>query len=194
MADKIYCYPDTDTLINRLNIHDAGRLLEAETRIVSIRLYQLQKHPVKGGFDFAHLCRIHHHIFQDLYGWAGEMRTVNIAKKSLFCLTQHITGYAQTIFPAYYNDCMRAKSNPDEFIHALAEHYADLNALHPFREGNGRSQREYCRELCLKCGYLFDLTHTCRDEMLQASIDSLDRGDNTELEAIFRKCVISLRN
>jgi cell filamentation protein len=82
MADKIYCYPDTDTLINRLNIHDAGRLLEAETRIVSIRLYQLQKHPVKGGFDFAHLCRIHHHIFQDLYGWAGgEMRTVNIAKK-----------------------------------------------------------------------------------------------------------------
>ena len=103
MADKIYCYPDTDTLINRLNIHDAGRLLEAETGLVSIRLYQLQKHPVKGSFDFAHLCNIHHHIFQDVYDWAGELRTVNIAKKSLFCLVQHMTGYAQTIFPAYYN-------------------------------------------------------------------------------------------
>lgn len=194
MADKIYCYPDTDTLINRLNIHDAGRLLEAETGLVSIRLYQLQKHPVKGSFDFAHLCNIHHHIFQDVYDWAGELRTVNIAKKSLFCLVQHMTGYAQTIFPAYYNDCMRAKDNPEEFIHVLAEHYADLNALHPFREGNGRSQREFCRELCLKCGYLFDLTNTCRDEMLQASIDSLEKGDNTGLETIFRKCVISLRN
>lgn len=194
MADKIYCYPDTDTLINRLNIHDAGRLLEAETGLVSIRLYQLQKHPVKGSFDFAHLCNIHHHIFQDVYDWAGELRTVNIAKKSLFCLVQHMTGYAQTIFPAYYNDCMRAKDNPEEFIHVLAEHYADLNALHPFREGNGRSQREFCRELCLKCGYLFDLTNTCRDEMLQASIDSLEKGDNTGLEIIFRKCVIPLRN
>lgn len=192
--DKTYCYPDTDTLINRLDIHSSSQLVGAETRIVSIRLYQLQVQPVSGSFDFDHLCRIHHFIFQDLYSWAGELRTVNIAKKSLFCLTQHMTGYAQTIFPAYYHDCMRTKDHQDEFIHVLAEHYADLNALHPFREGNGRSQREYCRELCLQCGYLFDLTYTCRDEMIQASIDSLDKGDNTGLEAIFHKCVIPLRN
>lgn len=192
--DKTYCYPDTDILINKLDIHDQRQLLEAEIRIVSIRLYQLQVQPVSGSFDFEHLCRIHRFIFQDLYSWAGELRTVNIAKKSLFCLTQHMTGYAQTIFPAYYHDCMRTKDHQDEFIHVLAEHYADLNALHPFREGNGRSQREYCRELCLQCGYLFDLTYTCRDEMIQASIDSLDKGDNTGLEAIFHKCVIPLRN
>ena len=191
MADKIYCYPDTDTLINRLNIHDSGRLLEAETRMVSIRLYQLQKHPVKGGFDFAHLCRIHHHIFQDVYDWAGKTRTVNIAKgNSLFCPFWNIYSYADNIFRCYHKDCIRTKDNPDEFIHILAEHYADLNALHPFREGNGRSQREFCRELCLQCGYLFDLTHTCRDEMLQASIDSLDKGNNTRLEAVFRKCIL----
>lgn len=192
--DKVYCYPDTDILKNRLNIHDQKQLLKAETRIVSIRLYQLYDNPVNGGFDFKHLCNIHKHIFQDIYGWAGELRTVNIAKKSLFCLVQHMTGYAQTIFPAYYNDCMRAKDNPEEFIHVLAEHYADLNALHPFREGNGRSQREFCRELCLKCGYLFDLTNTCRDEMLQASIDSLEKGENAGLEAVFQKCVIPLSN
>ena len=192
--DKTYCYPDTNTLINRLDIHSSTRLVEVETRFVSIRLYQLQKHPISGSFDLAHLCRIHQFIFQDLYSWAGELRTVNIAKKSLFCLVQHMAGYAQTIFPAYYHDCMRAKEIPDDFIHVLAEHYADLNALHPFREGNGRSQREYCRELCLQCGYLFDLTRTCRDEMLQASIDSLDKGDNTGLEVIFHKCVIPLHN
>lgn len=81
MADKIYCYPDTDILINKLDIHNSSQLIEAETRIASIRLYQLQKHPVKGNFDFKHLCSIHNHIFQDLYSWAGELRTVDIAKK-----------------------------------------------------------------------------------------------------------------
>lgn len=193
MADKIYCYPDTDILKNKMDIHDQSRLSEAETKLVSVRLYQLYENPVKGKFDFNHLCIINQHIFQDLYSWAGHPRTVDIAKgNSLFCPAWNIQGYAQTIFPAYYNDCMRVKDNPHEFIRTLTSHYADLNALHPFREGNGRSQREFCRELCLKCGYLLDLTHTCRDEMLHASINALERGDNAGLEAAFRKCIIPL--
>lgn len=194
MADKIYCYPDTDILINKLDIQNSSQLIEAETRIASIRLYQLQKHPVKGNFDFKHLCNIHNHIFQDLYSWAGELRTVDIAKKSLFCLTQHMESYAQTIFPSYYHDCMQAKNHFDKFVHIFASYYADLNALHPFREGNGRSQREFCRELCLQCGYLLDLTYTCRAEMIQASIESLEKGDNAKLEAIFRKCIMPLHS
>lgn len=87
---------------------------------------------------------------------------------------------------------MRAKDSPEEFIHVFTEHYANLNALHPFREGNGRSQREFARELCLKCGYAFDLQHTNHAEMLAASIESLDRGRNTGLETIFRKCITPL--
>lgn len=84
----------------------------AETSLVSVRLYQLYENPIKGNFDYDHLCNIHRHIFQDLYGWAGETRTVNIAKKSLFCLVQFIQSYAKSIFPAYYNDCMRVKGSP----------------------------------------------------------------------------------
>lgn len=190
--DKVYCYPDTSILINRLDIHDKDKLFTAETSLVAVRLYQLQKNPIRGSFDYNHLCRIHHYIFQDLYDWAGETRTVNIAKKSLFCLVQFIQSYAESIFPAYFNDCMRAKDKPEEFVHVFAEHYADLNALHPFREGNGRSQREYCRELCLKCGYAFDLRHTNHEEMLSASIKSLDKGSNAGLEVIFRKCITPL--
>lgn len=193
--DNTYCYRDTDVLINRLNIHNQKRLLEAETRIVSVRLYQLHDNPIIGNFGFDHLCNIHHHIFQDVYDWAGEPRTVNIAKgNSLFCPVWNIYSYADDIFRSYHKDCMQVKDRRDEFIHVLAGHYADLNALHPFREGNGRSQRELCRELCLQCGYLFDLTHTCRDEMLHASIDSLEKGDNTGLEAVFGKCIIPLRS
>lgn len=190
--DNTYCYPDTSILKNKPDIHDKSLLLQAETRIAAIRLYQLQERPIHGNFNYDHLCSIHRHIFQDLYGWAGELRTVNIAKKNMFCLVQFMPSYAQSIFPAYYNDCMRVKNNPEEFIHVFTEHYADLNALHPFREGNGRSQREFARELCLKCGYSFDMTHTNHEEILAASIASLDKGDNAKLEAIFRKCTTPL--
>ncbi len=190
--DNTYCYPDTSILINRLDIHDKDKLLTAETSLVAVRLYQLQKNPICGSFDYNHLCRIHHYIFQDLYSWAGKTRTVNIAKTSLFCLVQFIQSYAASIFPAYFNDCTNAKDNPKEFIRIFTEHYANLNALHPFREGNGRSQREFVRELCLECGYSFDLRHTNHEEMLSASIESLDRGSNAGLEAIFRKCITPL--
>lgn len=151
-----------------------------------------QENPIKGSYDYNHLCHIHRHIFQDLYSWAGETRTVNIAKGNLFCLVQYIQGYSESIFPSYYNDCMRVKDNPTEFIHVFTGHYADLNALHPFREGNGRTQREFARELCLKCGYAFDLRCTNHVEMLAASVESLDRGDNSKLEATFRKCIMPL--
>lgn len=80
--DKVYCYPDTSILINRLDIHDKDKLLTAETSLVAVRLYQLYQIPIKGKFDYSHLCRIHHYIFQDLYDWAGKTRVVNIAKKA----------------------------------------------------------------------------------------------------------------
>lgn len=190
--DNTYCYADTSILINRLDIHDKDKLLTAETSLVAIRLYQLYQNPIHGSFDYDHLCCIHHYIFQDLYCWAGKTRVVNIAKTSLFCLVQFIPSYAESIFPAYYNDCTRLKDKPEEFIHVFTEHYADLNALHPFREGNGRSQREFARELCLECGYSLDLRYTNHEEMISASIESLDKGSNAGLEAIFKKCITPL--
>lgn len=187
--DNVYCYPGSSVLKNKLNIYDKDRLCQAEIRLVAIRLYQLQESPIRGDFDFNHLCRIHRHIFQDIYSWAGEIRTVNIAKGNMFCLVQYIRTYAQTIFPAYYKDCIRMKDDFEGFVHAFTKHYADLNALHPFREGNGRAQREFARELCLKCGYALDLTQTGHEEMLEGSIVSFDKGDNAGLEIIFRKCI-----
>lgn len=67
-----------------------------------------------------------------------------------------------------------------------------MNALHPFREGNGRAQREFARELCLECGFVFDLTSTTHQEMLDASIASFNRGDNTGFISIFSRCIVPL--
>lgn len=153
MAD-VYCYPDSSILKNKLVIHDKERLLTAEIKLAAIRLYQLQERPVHGNFGLNHLYRIHEHIFQDLYDWAGKIRTVNIAKSNMFCLVQHIQTYAQSVFPAYYTDCMHVKGNPEKFIHIFMEHYADLNALHPFRDGNGRVGRLITLKECLRFGLI----------------------------------------
>lgn len=114
---------------------------------------------------------------------------MNIGKGNLFCLVQHIPNYAESIFSAYCADCMNARNNKEQFVHILTEHYADLNALHPFREGNGRSQREFTRELCLKCDYGFDLSKTNHQEMLEASIASFNTGNSRKLEEIFQKAI-----
>lgn len=192
MSDRIYCYPHTNVLKNKLNIRDADKFLNAEIRFTSNRLFGLQKCPESGSFDLKHLQCIHRRIFQDLFDWAGKIRSVDIAKGSLFCPSWNIQGYAQDVFRDFYSSCMTAKDDKQQFVKTLAAHYADLNALHPFREGNGRSQREFTRELCMECGYIFDLTQTKHHEMLNASILSLDAGDNTGLEQIFNCAVVSV--
>lgn len=191
MADR-YVYPGTDILINKFNCRDAKELKKIEALSTGGNLAWLQLHPIEGAFDFEHLKRIHHFIFQDLYDWAGQIRDVDIGKNNLFCRVRFINDYAETVFGDFYSSCDNNKDNKDSFIETLAAHYADLNALHPFREGNGRAQREFTRELCLKCGYVFDLTKTRHEEMLSASIESFQKADNTGFITIFHKCVISV--
>jgi len=189
MSDTTYCYPHTDILKNKLNIRDKETFINVEIEATSARICELQIKPISGQFDFNHLCKIHKYIFQDLFEWAGKPRTVDIAKGNYFCPAQNIQRYAADVFRKFYKDCYNTKQDKDQFVHALAEHYADLNALHPFREGNGRTQREFARELCMDCGYILDLTITNHREMLTASRISFNQGDNSELKTIFKKAI-----
>ena len=106
MHDDRYCYPDSEVLINKLNIRDKDDLFKAEKELTLIRLKELQQ-----------------------------------------------------------------------------------NALHPFREGNGRAQREFARLVCSECGYYFDLSHTTHIEMLAASKLSFDKGDSSGFVKIFNKAI-----
>lgn len=90
-------------------------------------------------FDFVHLKAIHKYIFQDIYEWAGRVRTVEIGKGNLFCTTACIQDYADSVFKKYFSQCQVSKDNIDDFVRVFADNYGDLNALHPFREGNGRA-------------------------------------------------------
>ncbi len=185
-----YKYPGEDVLINEFDCHDANELSMLEALSTGGNLAYLQMHPLKGKFDFKHLKDIHRFIFQDIYEWAGKIRDIDIGKGNLFCRAQFIEDYAVSVFSDFYSSCYESRKNKETFVKTLANHYGDMNALHPFREGNGRSQREFTRELCLKCGYVFDLTKTNHKEMLDASVLSFDKGDNSGLADIFDRCCI----
>lgn len=170
MYDSKYCYPNSNVLINKLGIRNQRELINAEVELTYLRLKEMEEKPVKGKYDFKHLKNIHKYIFQDIYTWAGKVRTVEIGKGNMFCTTLYIDEYARSVFEKYHKQCYNAKNNFNKFIKVLAENYGDLNALHPFREGNGRAQREFARLICMDCGYKFTLYHVKHKQMLNASI------------------------
>ena len=157
LEDKgIYCYEDSGVLINKLDIHDEEKFYKAERLYSSIRQSELNNNPLKGNLDFNHLKAIHYYLFQDLFYWAGKIRTVAIAKKNMFCLPQYIENYANEIFINLKKENFYIGYPKDQFIEAITNLLGDINALHPFREGNGRTQREFIRYIGLLNGYGFD--------------------------------------
>lgn len=142
MSDRIYCYPDSDVLINKLNIHDRDKLFEVERKLTMLRLMDLLEKPITGKFDFKHLQNIHQYIFQDIYPWARKTRTVDIAKSNMFCKVQFIETQADEIFLKLQKDDFLKQLSKEKFAKKAAYYFWEINALHPFREGNGRTQRE----------------------------------------------------
>ena len=192
LDDKgIYCYEDSDVLVNKLNIRDEKIFYKAERLYSSIRQSELNASPLKGDLGFNHLKSIHRYLFQDLFYWAGKVRTVAIAKASMFCLPQHIEGYAADIFSKLKKDNYYKNYSKDAFIDAITNLLGDINALHPFREGNGRTQREFIRYIGLLNGYGFDWSLVSSEENIIASYESVN-GDNTKLKAIITKIIFKL--
>lgn len=179
-----YCYKDTDVLINKLNITNDEDLFNAERELVSLRTYELSEKPLKGNFDFNHLKDIHRHLFQDIYRWAGDIRNCNIAKQDLFCLTEHIESFGTDIFNKLREDKYFVNYDNETTLNKLVELFADINALHPFREGNGRSQREFIEELAKINGFDLDLTQVSKMDMIVACHEAIN-GRNDKLHNLF---------
>lgn len=188
MADAKYCYPDSDILINKLDIRDADKLLVYERKLTMLRLLELLDRPIDGKFDLKHLQAIHKYIFQDVYEWAGKIRTVDIAKGNMFCNVKFIESQAEEIFSKLKKEDFLAGLEEDAFCIKLAYYFAEINALHPFREGNGRSQREFIRSLALKNGYSIYFDRISEEEMILASQKSF-LCDYTAMEELVRKCI-----
>ncbi len=149
-----YVYPGTKILRNQFGIKDGAVLDKVERRFVGVRFEQGAP---SGRFDLAHLQAIHHHLFQDVYDWAGALRTVEIAKgNSNFLHASRIEmGMADVHRRLEARAYLRALSRQD-YAAAAAQIIGDVNYVHPFREGNGRTQLEYLRQLTGQAGHVLN--------------------------------------
>ncbi len=181
--DNYYCYPHSNTLKNKFNITDEEELKDVERQITAVRAAQILKEPIKGYFDEIHLKAIHKHLFSDIYSWAGEYRKVNISKGNPFCLFQYIPDQLHNLFEELKKEAYLSLLNPKDLARRLAYYLGELNAIHPFREGNGRTQRIFIMELADKNGYILDLSKVNQKDMIKASIQSfaLNYGPMTEI-------------
>lgn len=155
-----YIDPATGILRNLVGAKTREALGTAEGDLVFARLVQLTERPPAGSGDLAELQAIHRELFQDVFDWAGELRTVDIRKQQEgaepFLPVQMIE--RASFFAA---DELRADNylrgmNEDQFIDRLAYHYDAFNYIHPFREGNGRTQRVMWNRIALEAGWQLD--------------------------------------
>jgi cell filamentation protein len=168
--DDPYAYPGEAVLRNRLDIRDAAILEAFEVEISTLRADE----PLPAGaFDPTHYCSIHHHLFQDVYEWAGQYRTVRTSKGSnAFCYPEYIPAQMDALFQSIHEGKVFAVKSRSEFLKEAARFLGELNAIHPFREGNGRAQLAFMGLVGAVAGYPFEFKRLDRDTFLLAMIDS----------------------
>ncbi len=189
-----YLYPDRSVLRNLADIRDAHRLNQFESDHFFARLLELHENPIRGSFDSDHLRHIHRYVFQDVYAWAGEFRSVPIAKgNSFFARPEHIRAELQKLFHQLAGEQYLRGNDSKGFCQRAAHYLGEINALHPFREGNGRAQREFIRELAVESGYEIAWDLVTQDEMFAASVASFHGGSNEALATILNKIIRPVR-
>jgi cell filamentation protein len=191
-----YVYPATNVLRNLRDIRDPDTLNEFEADATSRRIRQLEHKPTPGGFDARHLQNIHRHIFQDVYAWAGAFRTVNISRSGQFpfAFAEHISPSLDKLFRDLAKECYLHGMSPSDLCTRAAYYLGEINAIHPFREGNGRTQREFVRQLALRSGYALDWSRVSREQINEASRQSFQRGVNAGLERVLQAALDAERN
>ena len=186
--NSIYCYPGTDLLKNKLDIHDSNKLLELEKQIVLVKSYILRQNTAIYGFDKEHFIYIHKFLFEDIYPFAGEFRKENIAKGNFtFANWEYIESELDKLLVQLKAENYLKGQDKKTLAKRLAYYLSELNVLHPFREGNGRTIREFIRQLAYKNGYILDLTQTTPEEVFYACVKSVYETD--DLEKILFTCL-----
>ncbi|MGP4059408.1 Fic/DOC family protein [Halobacillus sp. H74] len=168
-----YCYAGTNVLINHYDILDDKQLASMEALVTTRRLSELQERPIEGDFDLRHLQRIHAYLFKDLYPFAGEIRSENIVKDGFSFAQARFIPLASK--PLFQQLMIEDWEHMDQKMLAgkLTYYMAEINVLHPFREGNGRSLREFIRCIAIEAGYILDWAVVPKERVFEVSIESV---------------------
>jgi cell filamentation protein len=168
VEDDPYVCPGTSILRNLPDIRDEESLERFESDHCFARLLELYENPVAVRFDSDHL---KYHLFQDVFAWAGEFRTVNMARgNSFFARPEYIVPELQKVLDRLASEHLLRGADLQGFCERAAYFFGEMNAVHPFREGNGRAQREFLRELAAGAGYELAWDLAPQDEMHAASL------------------------
>jgi len=175
-----YLIPGSTCLSNCLGITDTQALNAAEADISSASLAELIAHPVPATFDLHHLKCIHQRLFAGIYPWAGETRETEIGKGGHLFLPYHlITEKAANTFMVLHDEQLLAGLTKEEFGARAGYFLGRINAMHPFREGNGRTQRILLDQLAEQSGYIFEWTAISGEQMALACREARTGDDNS---------------
>ena len=164
------CYAGTTVLRNLAGLTSQDELNEFE---FAMYLSRAEEPLPVGDLGYDHYRRIHHHLFQDVYAWAGQQRTIRIGKGgNWFCYPEHLTREMHRTFSRDQVDSILAAATVEDFAERAAGLLADINAGHPFREGNGRTQLAYLALLAATAGYGFNQDILDPDRVMATMIAS----------------------
>lgn len=183
-----HVYPGTNVLINHFGISDPAELARREHDASAARLAVLQDQPLAGGYVLPHLQAFHRYIFGLGYPWAGEIRTVRIAETEMFALPQNIESYLGAELSKLPDESYLRGLSRDELVGRLTHYLAEINAVHPFRNGNGRAQRAFVGQLAGEAGYRLAWERLDPRRNVNASRASLS-GDNSPFHKILAELI-----
>ena len=193
-VDEISRYPGTRCIVNYFGIKDRPQLKVIDKHISSIRTAELLLSPPDMPFNFDYLKAVHSQLFGDIYPSAGMIRRSVRNKHSEFCQPEYIESSADTLFSKLRDEnYLRNIDDIDDYINALAYYMGEMEALHPFMDGNGRATRFFFHEMSLKAGYEIGWGSADPDHFLEANVAALD-GDYQALIDVLEEIIIPLSN
>lgn len=184
------CYPDTTVLINKMDIRDQAELDSVEKQITLLRGIQAEQETEFVNVDLEFYKSLHRKLFGDLYDWAEELRSINISKKgTVFCRHTELERIGRLKFERLKTQQYLCGMDDGCFMDELADLYHELNMLHPFREGNGRTLRLFITLLVRYTGRDIDF-NLCDNDMLMIAAIRAAQGDISMLREALREIVL----
>lgn len=183
-----YLDSESGTPLNKLGIKDRDTFFDVEYRLTDLRIAQWLSQPNERAYDYDHLKKVHEHIFQDVYAWAGKERTLNFSKRDLvelawttpFADVSKIPEIAKSVEDDLRQSRYLRGLEKKEFTDRLTNIYIKLNCMHPFPEGNGRATQTFLTQLSRDAGYDLDFSRVSSSEWNHAAARSMPQRNIKE--------------
>ena len=181
-------YPDTHCLVNYFSLKNRQDLKEIESLFSCYRAAEILAENHQPPFEFDTLLDLHARLFGDVYPSAGQLRSMDIKRRTVFCDPRYIRQEGEKLFLRIQNAHYLRGLDKEKFVNELAYFMGEMEALHPFNDGNGRVERLFFYVMALYSGYQTDWGMADPDRLLEADICAID-GDYQLLISVLTEII-----